>query len=132
MKIEVFEKARELGEEIAASEEFRRLQRAQSAYDSDTETQSCLSRVEELMVEIDEGIDDFMALKQLEQLKTEVSALKEQIAASRALMELREANTAFNGMMDEVNQVISFVITGEAADAYHGGGLDAHGCSQVH
>jgi cell fate (sporulation/competence/biofilm development) regulator YlbF (YheA/YmcA/DUF963 family) len=132
VKIEIFEKARELGEEIAASEEFRRLQRAQSAYDTDMETQSCLTRVEELKEEIDVGVDDFMALKQLEMLKAEVAALKEQIAGSRALMELREANNAFNGMMDEVNQVISFVITGEAADAYHGGAQDAHGGAQVH
>jgi cell fate (sporulation/competence/biofilm development) regulator YlbF (YheA/YmcA/DUF963 family) len=61
MKMEIFEKARLLGVEIASSDEFKRLQRAQNAYDGDAEMQSCLSRVEELHVEIEVGSDEVIA-----------------------------------------------------------------------
>jgi hypothetical protein len=58
--------------------------------------------------------------------------LKEQISTSRALLELREANKSFNGLMDEVNQVISFMINGEASDVFHGSGVTVQDAQQVH
>ncbi len=132
MKIEIFEKARQLGIEIAASDEFKNLQKAKALYEGDAEVHACVARIDEMNEEMDIGSDDFIALRQLEKLRAEVAELKEKLSASQTLRDFQNANQAFDGLMDEVNQVIGFVIAGEAADAYDANPSGSHGAQQVH
>jgi len=132
MNADIFEKAKELGKEIAVSEEYRRMQRAQADYEADADTQASVSRAEELSEEMEATPDEFIALKQIEELRVEVANLRAQIDASAALKELQEARDSFSSLMEEVNRVIGFVIDGEAAVAMHGGRADTQGYRQVH
>lgn len=132
MKTDIFDKARALGQELAACEEYAALRRARAAYDADIDAQTRAMRIEELTEEIDIGPSEFVSLKALEEIKAEAAMLQAEIEATPSYKALKEADAAFSALMDEVSHVIDFTIDGEAEVADHGGRSDAQGYRQVH
>lgn len=132
MKIEVFEKARELGLLLSESPEFRRMQMAQAAFELNRQAHEHTLKLDELQEELaqmtDSGEYDHNTIAVMRKQVKELSDLLDALPVS---VEARQAKEEFQQMMQEVNQVVHFVVTGETQSA--GSGCSGcSGCHQVH
>lgn len=116
MKIELFEKARALGEAMAQTDEYKAVQAAQTAIEEDQETQEMISRfnalqttMQEMMQAPDPDKDAIAALA------SSMRELQSELTQQPAMQALNEAQTAFSQVINSVNQVLRFMITGETA-----------------
>ncbi|MDR3085071.1 MAG: YlbF family regulator [Christensenellaceae bacterium] len=135
MKAEIFQKTRELGELIAGGEECARLQAAQAAVNEDMAAQVVIRSYNALQ----EGIQELMQgkspdTKEVGRLATEMQAIQGQMMGFASVRELNEAQKAFAELFADVNQVLKFMITGEAAEeslSCGGGCASCAGCSAL-
>jgi len=102
-KEEILKKAKELGEALKESEEYKELVEAQKALDSDEETQKLLNEYNEKAQEIQlkqltgENISEGMA---------ELQKLEEEIMNSESMKRYTEAEKNFKDLIDSANQEI--------------------------
>ncbi len=132
MKLELFEKARALGEAMAQTDEYKAVQAAQTALEADEEAQAFIAQynglqatMQELM-QSEEPDRDAMA-----GVAASMRAMQTKITAMPSMQALNEAQNAFSELLNSVNQVLRFMITGEAGPEGGCTGDCAH-CSSCH
>ena len=113
----VFETARQLGEALHESEAYQNLMAAQAALQADQQAFAIMTGINALE-------DDIRAL--MEQAEQDEDAMREKMALYRQLREqagqnevissYQKANQAFQGIMDQVNKIITFHLTGSTGD----------------
>lgn len=118
MKVELFEKARLLGEALLDSEEYRRLQSKQDLVNQNPEAQELFTQYNEMQKAVEMMLQqnevDSVAMKtmsqRIEQCRGELQQLPD-------VIEMAQAQTDFQTLMNQVNQVIRYIITGELGDS---------------
>ena len=112
----IIELAHALGEEIAASEEMKKLQAAKDAYDRDAALQAKMSEYEAertlLGQEFSKDVKDADE-KAIADLRARIEALTKEICQNEVYVEFANAQNALNELMNSVNAEIKFCITGE-------------------
>ncbi len=113
----VFETARQLGEALHESEAYQNLMAAQAALQADQQAFAIMTGINALE-------DDIRAL--MEQAEQDEDAMREKMTLYRQLREqagqnevissYQKANQAFQGIMDQVNKIITFHLTGSTGD----------------
>ncbi|MBR3502908.1 MAG: YlbF family regulator [Clostridia bacterium] len=110
----VFEKTRELGEALMASEEYKAMKAAEDAAMADAEAAGLLDRyleaktkLEELLKNSDPDRDEIQALGE------SMQDLQSQFQSVPVIIEMTRTRDEFDGLIDQVNQVLHFIITGE-------------------
>ena len=126
------EKATELGLALSNSEEFKRVQAAKAAMDSDPHVQGLMeqyTKKQEQMVtmlqnEDGEGITVSAIAKEIEDIQSE-------LMADPVFIEMMESQNQFANVMNEVNKVISaYINLGEEEESQSSGcSGDCSGCS---
>ena len=113
---QIIELAHALGEEIAASEEMKKLQAAKDAYDRDAALQAKMSEYEAertlLGQEFSKDVKDADE-KAIADLRARIEALTKEICQNEVYVEFANAQNALNELMNSVNAEIKFCITGE-------------------
>ena len=116
MKIELFEKARALGEAMAQTDEYKAVQEAQARIEEDEETQQMIARfnalqttMQEMMQSPDPDKDAVAAMA------SSMRELQTQLTKQPSMQALNEAQKEFSEIINSVNQVLRFMITGEVA-----------------
>ncbi len=125
---DIFTKARELGDMLADSELFKKLEKARNDFDNDMEAREtlfgyneCHRRVEKL---ISEGGKDQEALKEANAALREAA---EKLDKNEIIKELITLEQRFNNMTNQVINIIKATAFGD--DACSG---DCSGCSGCH
>ena len=126
------EKATELGLALSNSEEFKRVQQAKAAMDSDPHVQGLMEQytnkqeqmVSMLQNEDNEGMTVSAIAKEIEDIQSE-------LMADPVFIEMMEAQNQFANVMNEVNKVISaYINLGEEEESQSSGcSGDCSGCS---
>ena len=126
------EKATELGLALSNSEEFKRVQAAKAAMDSDPHVQGLMeqyTKKQEQMVtmlqnEDGEGITVSAIAKEIEDIQSE-------LMADPVFIEMMESQNQFANVMNEVNKVISAYINLNEEEESQSSGCsgDCSGCS---
>lgn len=123
-------KARELGEALAETVEFKAFIAARDIVDDDVDTTSLLIRYQQQSVawqEAMQGNDTLQAAK----IKGELETLAKQIEARPAMVDFQQKQGNFQMLMDQVNGVLGQFINPEAGGCSDGncsGGCD--GCHE--
>lgn len=118
---EVFLKTRELGEAILRSEEFANVKDAEEKAMKNTEAAETMGKYLEAKGEMDRimamGEKDWAKIKEL---SDEMSALQERMNLIDDIKALNDAREGFANLINQVNSVLRFIVTGEM-DAPEGG-----------
>lgn len=123
MNVELFEKARALGEELQNTEEYRRVQIAQDAAEADLDTIQAVEQYNQLLQSIDSGArSGLLDQAAMRNMTIRAQAMEKSLQDRPVIVELTEAQQAFADLMAKVNQVIRFMITGEAEEESGCGG----------
>jgi len=135
MNLEIFEKSRELGELLVASDEYRKVQLAEEAFNNDEEAQAKVAEFNELQ----QGVQQLMQTPDPDQAAIAAMAdrlrnMQAELIEMPAIKAMNEAQTAFSEILNQVNQVLRFVITGQVDDGGCGGNCSScgGGCGSAH
>ena len=131
----LLDKARELGEMIAATTEYQTMRNLEEDASKDPEISDLYAQYADLrdqmrMLEL-EGEQDAAAIDELNRQAEEV---EKQVNAKSKMQSVSQARSAFNLMMDKVNRILQAALTGEEAYDYDtacgsGGCEGCQGCS---
>lgn len=116
--MDIFEKTRELGEMIRASKEMEEVKAAEAAQEADETAQALLKEYNlkrmNLVRDMQSGkITHEEAVKQNSELFDATIANNETIAA------YIEKKKQFDGMVNEINQILNYYITGQEPGCTH-------------
>lgn len=124
--------ARALGEAIVASEEYKNMQVAEQEAMSDPAVAASMSRYLELKEQLGGAMCQPDADADLiARLGQEMDDVQRQMGEMPAVEAMTDARQAFSELMNQVNRVLEFIITGELQQ---GGGCSGNcsGCSGCH
>lgn len=134
MRNTIIEKAQELGTLIADSEESKRLSDASEAMNNDEEATNLLRTYNENRKAATEKLRGTEPTKEdLENYRNYVQAEFEKIAGNKLIGEYIEASKEFDLLVNQVNAVLSYFITGQEQQTAEGGcSGNCAGCSSCH
>ncbi len=107
--IDVVEKTRELGEAIVASEAFREMQLAEAEAGNDP----AAAQLEQSINETISILRSELSEEQRQEVSTQLEALKQSLASLPVIERRDRARESFSRLMEQVNNVLQFTITGE-------------------
>lgn len=111
---QVFEKTRELGEAIMQSEEYRHMKEIEEKAMQNAEAADTMGRFLERRGQVEE----LLAAENpdpvtLQRLSDEMDQLQKHMQLIEDIQELTQARAQFSGLIDQVNKVLKFIITGQ-------------------
>ena len=111
---EIIEKTKELGALLQASEQVHRYNNAKAAYDENVELQKLiqefnLQRMTLMNLAAAEEPDE----KRTEELEERIKAIYAEVMENPATIELEASKEELQALLNQVNAVISFYVTGE-------------------
>ena len=110
----IFEIAEMLGKTLKEDERLVRLAKAKEAYEKDEELSGILIEFEVQQKAMEnEMVKPERDEELLRMIRARIEALYKEIAENRVFIELNEAQTEVNELMNSVNNTIMFNITGE-------------------
>lgn len=111
---EIFEKARELGEAIIESNEYKELKEAELRQENDEEALTLLKEYSEvrsrLASEIQKGD---VSEERIAQIREELEEAYSKMTTNDAITAYINAQRTFQAIIDQMNSIISFHITGK-------------------
>lgn len=112
----VTECAKALGEAIVASEEYKNMQITEKAAMSDPAVAEAMGRYLELKNRIDSVMSQADAdPEEISRYGREMDELQQQLNAMPAVDAMTTSRQKFSELMNQVNRVLEFIITGEVA-----------------
>ena len=134
MRNEIIEKAQEIGKMIADSEENNRLSAAAEAMNNNEEATAMLRTYNENRKKATESLREKDPTKEdLENYRSYVQAEFEKIVENKLIAEYIEASKEFDLLVNQVNAVMSYFITGQEQVSAEGGcSGNCAGCSSCH
>ena len=108
--------ANQLGVEIAASDEMKRLELAKDKYNADSDLQAKVTEYEADRLALGKEFSknpDEADQRAIADIRARMEELTREITVNAAYIEFREAQNAVNAIMTAVNNEIKFCITGE-------------------
>ncbi len=111
---EIFEKARELGEAIIESKEYKELKEAELRQEQDEEALTLLKEYSDvrsrLAAEIQKGdVDD----SRIAEIREELEEAYEKMTTNDSITAYINAQRTFQAIIEQMNNILSFHITGK-------------------
>ena len=127
----IFQKTRELGEALLASECYQKMKAAEDKAMRNEEAANLMSSLLEHRSDIQKMMQepnpDPGALKRL---SDEMDEIQEKLQMMDDIVELTQTRAEFTGLINQVNQVLQFIVTGRMDDGECGG--DCSSCGGCH
>ncbi len=123
---QIVEKAKELGELLKQSDEFKNYNEVKAKYETDTELQTLISdfNLKKMAVmnqmQNEENSDEEKLKKLQEEMRTAYSA----VMTNETMSEFVKAKETFENLVNEMYGIINFAVTGVAP-----GGCDGSSCA---
>lgn len=126
--MDVLEKARELGEMLADSAEYKRMKDAEKAKNADEKAVSLLSEYNRKANEFAAKIKTAQPTpEELEQYRESLGSAFAELDANPVVHEFLEASKAFDDMMKNINSIIAFYVVPEKQGGSCGGNCSSCG-----
>ena len=113
----VFQKTRELGQALAESEIYQRVKELEDRALRNTEAATTMNAYLEKRTRIQEMLasenPDPVAMKTL---SDEMDELQERLNMIEDIVALNEARNEFSNLINQINQVLQFIVTGKMDD----------------
>ena len=110
--------ARALGEAIVASEEYQNMQLCEKAAESDPAAAEAMGRYMELHAAVNQEMgNEEPDAEKIARLGREMDELQQALNALPAVEEMTAARQRFSGLMDQVNKILEFIITGDVQES---------------
>ena len=127
----VQECARALGEAIIASDEYKNMQIAENAAMNDTAATEAMSRFMELRSMLNAAMSmPEPDAEQIAKYGQEMDELQQALNNMPSIDAMTSSRQAFSAMMNQVNKILEFMITGEVEQGGCSG--NCGGCSGCH
>ena len=128
---EVFEKARLLGEAIQRSEEYQNMKAVEQTAMEDAQASVLMSEFLLHKAEVEDMLSaDDPDAEMLSAHSAAMEALQEKLGELEIIQRMTRARADFAAMMQQVNQVLRFLVTGQMEDEEQTGcGGNCGGCS---
>lgn len=110
---DVLIKARELGEMLGDSLELLRLKKAETALEGDDRGMGLMEDYRLLQIELVKATREKMGEVQINEVRDMLMAKQTEINTYPITLEYLEAKDIFDSLMKNINDVITFAITGE-------------------
>lgn len=122
MNLDIFEKSRELGELLVSSDEYKKVQQAEEAFNGD---EFAKKKVEEFN-ELQQNVQNMMQTPDPDQSAIAAEAdrlrnMQAELVEMPSIKAMNDAQTEFSNLLTQVNQVLRFIITGQVDDGGCGG-----------
>lgn len=128
--MEIFDKARELGEAIVESNEYKTLKLAEAKQEQDEEAMKLLEEYRDIRRQLGEEINKGdVSEERMKEIREAVEEAYEKVTTNDTIVEFLNAQSAFQAIIDQMNTIISYHITGKMPGGC-GGSCD--GCAGCH
>ena len=125
--------ARALGEAIVASEEYKNRQSTEQAAMSDPKVAELMARYLELKNALGEAMFQPDAdAEMISRYGQEMDEVQQTLTAIPAVDAMTSSRQQFSELMNQVNRVLEFIITGELPQSSGGCSGNCSGCSGCH
>jgi cell fate (sporulation/competence/biofilm development) regulator YlbF (YheA/YmcA/DUF963 family) len=111
--MDILDKAKELGGMIGTSEEMLRLKKAEAALEADDRGMGLMEDYRLLQIELVKATREKKGEVQIGEIRDMLMNKQSELNDYAITLEYIESKNAFDGMMQKVNDVITFAITGE-------------------
>ena len=126
---EIFEKARELGEAIIESKEYQELKKAETEQENDEEAMKLLEEYSKLRSKLAEEIQKGdVAEDRMTKIREELEEAYEKITQNDHITAYINAQRIFQSIIEQMNNIISFHITGKMPTGCSGSCDSCGGC----
>lgn len=125
---EILAKARELGQAIVDSEEFKTLKALEEKQESDEEAMAALLEYNNVRKKLAEEINaSEVSDERMAQIREELEKSYEKVMSNSLISEYYEAQRKFEAIVSQMNSILTYYMTGELS----GGGCSGNcsGCS---
>ncbi len=127
--MEIFDKARELGEAIVNSNEYKTLKLAEARQEQDEEAMKLLKEYSDVRRTLGEEINKGDVSKErMEEIRAAVEEAYEKVTTNDIIVEYLNAQSAFQAIIDQMNTIISYHITGQLPGGCSGSCATCGGC----
>lgn len=123
----ITEKARELGELIQASEEMARVKQAEIAQEADETAKEALKAFNMQRMNLARDMQNGTISRE-DAIEKNNKAFDELLEKSEVVKEYIDAKSAFDSLVNQVNQILNFYITGQDPNCTH----DCSTCGGCH
>ena len=132
---EIFEKTRELGEALLRSEEYKNVKIAENRAMANQDAADTVSKFLELRGQMEQLMSaPEKDWNEVQQVSEQIDACRQRMDAIEDLIALNKARTEFDGVINQINAVLHFIVTGEMSNTEEGctgSCATCHGCSTV-
>ena len=111
--MDIFEKAKELGEAIAASEELENLKNAEIDLENDEKARGLMEDYKELQKELVRATRQKESEEELDSIREMLIAKQRELNEYPVTFRYLDSKMKFDRLMKNINGVISFAINGE-------------------
>lgn len=126
---EIFEKARELGQAIIESEEFKALKAAEQAQENDEEALALLKEYSDVRSKLAEEIrKGDVSEERTAEIREELEEAYERMTTNDIITAYINAQRTFQAVIDQMNSILSFHITGQMPGGCSGSCSSCSGC----
>lgn len=124
---DVTEKARELGELIQSSDEMARVKKAEIAQEADDTAKELLKEFNMQRMNLARDMQNGNISRE-DAVKKNNEAFDAMLDKSEVIKEYIEAKSAFDALVNQVNQILNFYITGQDPNCTHDCSTCGGGC----
>lgn len=129
-KMDIFEKAKELGQAIIDSEEFKTLKAAEDAQENDAAAIELLRGYSELRTSLAKEVNEEQVSEQrMTEIRDEMERAYQNMMENEKIAAYVDAQNVFKAIVDQMNSILSFYITGETPGGCSG---SCHSCDGCH
>lgn len=126
---EIFEKARELGEAIIESKEYKELKKAEMEQENDPEAMKLLADYSALRSKLAEEIQKGeVAEDRMAEIRQALEDAYEKVTENDHIVAYINSQRIFQSIIDQMNNIISFHITGKMPGSCSGSCDSCGGC----
>ena len=109
----VFEKTRELGQALLECETYQRMKEAEDRAMADADAAEAMGQ----FLEKRQALQDLMQTDNpdpgaMKRISDEIDEAQQRLGMIDAIVELNEARGEFNSLINQINQVLQFIVTG--------------------
>ena len=126
---EIFEKARELGEAIIESAEYKELKKAELEQEEDEEAMALLKEYSELRTSLAQEIQKGdVSEEEMASIRERLEEAYEKVTTNDHITAYINAQRTFQAIIDQMNNIISFHITGKIPGGCTGNCSSCNSC----
>jgi cell fate (sporulation/competence/biofilm development) regulator YlbF (YheA/YmcA/DUF963 family) len=126
---QVFLKTRELGDAVMQSEEYKAMKEAEDRAMANADAAGAMAQYMQARQKIEALLEsENPDPDQLKKLSAEMDAQQQRLSMIDEVQALTEARENFSGLIEQVNQVLKFIITGQMDQGASGCGGGCGGC----